>query len=81
VWSFDAGDRTPLARSIQITVQPFIYSSELTVLTMSVTTVAEAQRAGVVLGLPDVDGKPVPRRDVDDLLLNEPDTFNLFLLA
>jgi hypothetical protein len=48
---------------------------------MSVTTVAEAQRAGVVLGLPDVDGKHVPRRDVDDLLLNEPDTFNLFLLA
>lgn len=48
---------------------------------MSVTIVTEAQSAGVVLGLSKVDGSPVPRRDIDDLMLNEPDTFNLFLLA
>ena len=40
----------------------------------------QAQRDGVVIGLKDVAGV-VPRLDVDQLLLQEPDTFNLFLLA
>ncbi len=40
----------------------------------------QAQRDGVVIGLKDVAGV-VPRQDVDMLLLHEPDTFNLFLLA
>jgi len=33
-----------------------------------------------VLGLREVAGV-VPRRDIDELLFNEPDTFNLFVLA
>jgi tyrosinase len=40
----------------------------------------QAQKDGVVVGLKDVAGV-VPRLDVDQLLLQEPDTFNLFLLA
>src|SRR5437667_1835005 len=40
----------------------------------------EAQKAGVVVGLADV-AEVVPRLDIDELLLREPDTFNLFLLA
>ena len=40
----------------------------------------KAQADGVLVGLKDVAGV-VPRLDVDLLLLNEPDTFNLFLLA
>lgn len=40
----------------------------------------QAQRDGVVIGLKDVAGV-VSRRDIDWLLLNEPDTFNLFLIA
>jgi hypothetical protein len=44
-------------------------------------TLAEAQSAGDVLGLKSTAGVVVPRRDIDDLLLNEPNTFNLFLLA
>ena len=40
----------------------------------------QAQADGVVIGLKDVAGV-VPRLDVDLLLLNEPNTFNLFLLA
>ena len=40
----------------------------------------QAQIDGVVVGLKDVAGV-VPRMDIDLLLLNEPDTFNLFLLA
>ena len=39
-----------------------------------------AHKDGVVLGLREVAGV-VPRRDIDELLFNEPDTFNLFVLA
>jgi hypothetical protein len=40
----------------------------------------QAQTNGVVIGLKDV-ADVVPRLDVDQLLLQEPDTFNLFLIA
>ena len=40
----------------------------------------QATRDGVVVGLREVAGIE-PRRDIDWLLLNQPDTFNLFLLA
>lgn len=40
----------------------------------------KAQQEGVILGLRDV-ANVIPRLDIDVLLLNEPDTFNLFLLA
>jgi hypothetical protein len=40
----------------------------------------QAQTNGVVIGLKDLAGV-VPRLDVDQLLLQEPDTFNLFLIA
>lgn len=47
---------------------------------MAITTLQEAQNGGVVLGLGGT-GNPVPRRDIDDLLLNFPDCFNLLCLA
>ena len=40
----------------------------------------EAHNDGVVLGLKDVAGV-LPRLDVDVMLITQPDTFNLFLLA
>ena len=40
----------------------------------------DAHDHGVVLGLKKVAGV-VPRLDIDELLLLEPDTFNLFVLA
>lgn len=40
----------------------------------------KAQSNGVVLGLKAVAGV-VPRLDIDELLLQEPDAFNLFVLA
>ncbi|KAF4627308.1 hypothetical protein G7Y89_g10846 [Cudoniella acicularis] len=40
----------------------------------------KAQQDGVVIGLAKV-ANVAPRLDIDVLLLNEPDTFNLFLLA
>ncbi|KAL1618339.1 hypothetical protein SLS54_007316 [Diplodia seriata] len=43
-------------------------------------SLAQAQTDGVVIGLHGVSGIQ-PRREIDDLVLNEPDMFNLFLLA
>ena len=40
----------------------------------------QAQKDGVVLGLKNVSGI-IPRVDIDVLLSEQPDTFNLFLLA
>ena len=40
----------------------------------------QAQTDGVIVGLKNV-ADVVTRQDVDQLLLQEPDTFNLFLLA
>ena len=40
----------------------------------------KAQENGVVIGLKGINGV-IPRMDIDLLLLQEPDTFNLFLLA
>lgn len=40
----------------------------------------EAHNQGVVVGLKDV-AKVASRRDIDKLLWDKPDTFNLFLLA
>lgn len=41
----------------------------------------QAQENGIVIGLKGVSSGPVLRRDIDDLIVNYPDTFNLFLLA
>lgn len=41
----------------------------------------QAQENGIVIGLKGVSSEPVLRRDIDDLIVNYPDTFNLFLLA
>lgn len=44
--------------------------------------IRQAQQKGMVLGLKDLSGSsPVPRLEIDELLLKKPDTFNLFLLA
>ncbi|KAI4603987.1 hypothetical protein KJ359_000112 [Pestalotiopsis sp. 9143b] len=40
----------------------------------------QAQKAGVVLGLAGV-GPNLPRLEIDDMIINQPDTFNLFCLA
>lgn len=42
----------------------------------------QAHKDGVVVGLSGVNGsEPVDRLDIDVLLLNHPDTFNLLLIA
>lgn len=41
----------------------------------------KAQQNGVVLGLKGLSSQPIFRRDIDDLIVNYPETFNLFLLA
>lgn len=41
----------------------------------------QAQEDGVVIGLKGLSSAPVLRRDIDDLIVNYSDTFNLFLLA
>lgn len=46
----------------------------------SMDRLERAQEDGVVLGLHDVAGVQ-PRLDIDQLILQEPDTFNLFVLA
>ncbi|KAK7698938.1 hypothetical protein SLS57_012491 [Botryosphaeria dothidea] len=43
-------------------------------------SIAQAQANGVVVGLKSVS-EVKPRREIDDLVVNEPDVFNLFLLA
>lgn len=45
------------------------------------TTLDDAQEKGIVIGLSGETDKPVSRLDVDELLLEHPKTFNLFLLA
>lgn len=45
------------------------------------TTLEQAQKDGVVLGLGDATGEVRQRLDIDDLLVKYPKTFNLFLLA
>lgn len=44
------------------------------------TQLSQAYKDGIVIGLARLN-KIVPRQDVDVLLKNEPDTFNLFALA
>ncbi|KAF3000407.1 hypothetical protein E8E14_002195 [Neopestalotiopsis sp. 37M] len=39
-----------------------------------------AQKAGVVIGLAGV-GPDLPRLEIDEMIINQPDTFNLFCLA
>jgi hypothetical protein len=48
---------------------------------MSTLTLEEAQAQRVVIGLKDVAGPKGVRRDIDDLLLNDADAFNVFALA
>lgn len=43
-------------------------------------SLAFGQAHGVVVGLKSVSDVK-PRREIDDLVVNEPDVFNLFLLA
>lgn len=43
-------------------------------------SLSEAQKDGIVIGLRSVSGVH-PRREIDYLVKNEPDMFNLFLLA
>lgn len=43
-------------------------------------SLSEAQNDGIVIGLRSVSGV-YPRREIDDLVKNEPDMFNLFVLA
>ncbi|OJD40032.1 tyrosinase [Diplodia corticola] len=43
-------------------------------------SLAQAQADGVVIGLKGLSGIH-PRREIDDLVVNEPDMFNLFILA
>ncbi|KAI9699787.1 MAG: hypothetical protein M1836_002822 [Candelina mexicana] len=45
------------------------------------TTLEQAQKYGVVIGLRDVTGEVRERVDIDTLLLDKPKTFNLFLLT
>ena len=45
------------------------------------TTLDDAQKKGIVIGLSGETDKPVSRLDIDELLLKHPKTFNLFLLA
>lgn len=40
----------------------------------------DAHGAGIVTGLRDVSGI-LPRRELDDLMTNDPDVFNLYILA
>lgn len=43
-------------------------------------TLQDAQANGVVLGIKDIAGVGL-RREIDDLLLNDPDVFNLYIMA
>lgn len=43
--------------------------------------ILQAQKEGVVLGLKGISDAPVSRMEIDDLLFNKPDTFNLFVIA
>lgn len=43
-------------------------------------SIQDAQRDGFVVGLNAVSGVQ-PRRELDDLMTNDPDVFNLFILA
>lgn len=45
------------------------------------TTLDDAQKQGIVIGLKGVTNESRDRLDVDELLLKYPKTFNLFLLA
>ena len=45
------------------------------------TSLDEAQKKGIVLGLKDATAQLRERLDVDELLSRYPKTFNLFLLA
>lgn len=47
---------------------------------MASTSIESAQKDGVVVGLKDVSGVQ-PRLEIDDLMVNHPDVFNLFILA
>ncbi|KAF9629012.1 hypothetical protein BFW01_g10215 [Lasiodiplodia theobromae] len=45
-------------------------------------SIAQAHANGKVVGLESIsDGQPQPRREIDDLMMNEPVVFNLFLLV
>ena len=41
----------------------------------------KANKDAIVLGLADATGEVCPRRDIDWMIVNQPDTFNLFALA
>ena len=41
----------------------------------------KANKEAIVLGLGDATGEITPRRDIDWMIVNQPDTFNLFALA
>ena len=43
-------------------------------------TIDQAQDKGFVVGLKDASGTQ-PRREIDDLAKNDPDVFNLYILA
>ena len=48
---------------------------------VNMTSLDEAQKQGITLGLNDATGQLRERLDVDELLFRYPMTFNLFLLA
>ena len=41
----------------------------------------KANKEAIILGLGDATGEVCPRRDIDWMIVNQPDTFNLFALA
>lgn len=47
---------------------------------MASISIESAQEDGVVVGLKDISGVQ-PRLEIDDLMVNHPDVFNLFILA
>lgn len=46
-----------------------------------VQKIRAAEQSRTVVGLNAVAGKVLPRLDIDVMLLNQPKTFNLFILA
>lgn len=41
----------------------------------------EAHKNGIVIGLKDFSSDPVPRMDIDDMILKFPEMFNLLVIA
>ncbi|KAF2205503.1 Di-copper centre-containing protein [Delitschia confertaspora ATCC 74209] len=48
---------------------------------MTKLSIDQAQEQGVVIGLKDVTGNVSPRKDIDWQIVNQPEAFNIFLIA